>query len=166
MTQGDEFQDALSGSFWEIATVEDYDGEETETFIGNTTAGISTSHDREEFDVNPSTGDVTFTQTTHRQITLEFEAVVDDADTALSDADLINDDNELVAAAVHSAVRLYIYDKDPSDLDDAAEDASRVIAYPDAEVAIDGEDMGDADAGTLDFNVNVRGRPVFEHLAE
>ena len=167
MASSEVYGDATTGAYYEVATVSNLweDTEEEETYIGNTHDGWESDFDYEEFDVNPSSKGITFAGSLHAAIELEFSTFYSPGFDQLEDGGLTEDTEngtQINPVSDHEALRVYVFDQDPSQFDSAEEGAVDVITYPNVELRLDNMEFGDDSAGELPFHAKVREFPVVE----
>jgi hypothetical protein len=112
--------EALSGAYSEIAVVEDYDGEETETILTQTTDDIEIERDTEDAEWNEHRNKQTQRRELFESADLSFSMIVTDDQENLQDAGLIDDDTGRIRSGTrHEAVYVHVY-RDENDDDPAA----------------------------------------------
>jgi hypothetical protein len=165
--QGSEFQDTISGNFYEIAIVEKFDEtDESETFLANTTAGFETTHEKGSFSVNPSNGRVVYEASTHVTLGISFSSVYAPGMQPLVDAGIVDDSDGTVEYTPEvSAIRIYVYGETPENISNPSSDAAETIVFPNCQLDVNAWNFPADGPVEFPFSAMVREKPIIESLA-
>ncbi|WP_255170099.1 hypothetical protein [Natrononativus amylolyticus] len=163
----ESYPDAYNGDYWELYRVENYEDEEEEKIaIGYTQAGVQPiDQDAEEWEINPSTGEITQQFRGHREFGVEFSQFVTIGLPALEDMGITDEEGYFLFHDTWEAAEVHVFDRGPDGPYDDLEPVDRIV-LPSFDPMLSEMDLQQGDSGDLNWEANVNGRPYVPTIGE
>lgn len=162
------YDDLLSGEYWELYRMTDYDTDDEEYQpIGYMQAGVEFENDTEDWEANPS--DAGVLQQFHGKSTigLEFSGFVphdtasaDDNDQGyLVDMGLVTEEGVFYGKTEWEAAIIAVYADDPS-IESLEVEPKQTIVCPSFGIAYENMEFPEDDGAMIDFNAHMNAYPL------